>query len=237
MSAFPLGFSGSYDPADVTFLLTPVVVDFVDVAAKEALIQSGRKHYSEMLAREKPPSPEYMAVFHQAFAANRDRVGRDVARLAKALAARGEDGEIVLVSLARAGTPIGVLLRRALVALGRMAVHYSVSIIRDRGIDPLAMAAILARHDPASIVFVDGWTGKGAIGGELARAMAGDFPIDRRAAMRLVGSGRRRHPRGGGRGLRHPLGDPQRHHLRADQPHGFVRRSYRAGELPWVHAP
>ncbi|MBK1664619.1 hypothetical protein CKO38_11250 [Rhodospirillum rubrum] len=176
MSAFPPGFSGSYDPADVTFLLTPVVVDFVDVAAKEALIQSGRKHYSEMLAREKSPSPEYMAVFHQAFAANRDRVGRDVARLAKALAARGEGSEIVLVSLARAGTPIGVLLRRTLVALGRMAVHYSVSIIRDRGIDPLAMAAILARHDPASIVFVDGWTGKGAIGGELARAIAGDFP-------------------------------------------------------------
>lgn len=165
------GFSGSYDPADVTFLLKPVVLPYVDVEAKEAAIQSGRRHYSEMLAPEKAPTPEYMRAFREAFETNRGRVGRDVARLAKALALRGGD-ETVLVSLARAGTPVGVLLKRTLAALGRKAAHYSVSIIRDRGIDLVAMRAILGRHSASNVVFVDGWTGKGAIGTELAKAVA-----------------------------------------------------------------
>lgn len=169
------GFSGSYEQADVTFLLKPVELAYVDVTEKEAAIQSGRRHYSEMLARESAPSPDYVAAFWEAFAANRGRVGRDVARLAKALAGRHE-GAVVLVSLARAGTPVGVLLKRALVALGRKAVHYSVSIIRDRGIDLVAMRAILAQHDAADVVFVDGWTGKGAIGAELARVVSRDLP-------------------------------------------------------------
>lgn len=169
------GFSGSYESADVTFLLKPVLMGFVDVEAKEAAIQSGRKHYSEMLAPEKAPTPEYMDAFREAFVANRNRVGRDVATLAKALALRGGE-ETVLVSLARAGTPVGVLLKRTLSALGRKAVHYSVSIIRDRGIDLVAMRAILGRHSASDVVFGDGWTGKGAIGTELAKAVSQHLP-------------------------------------------------------------
>jgi hypothetical protein len=169
------GFSGSYPPSDVTFLLKRVRMTFTDVEAKEEEIQSGRKHYSEMLAPESAPTPEYFEVFWEAFRANRQRVARDIARLGKALASRGGE-EIVLVSLARAGTPVGVLLKRTLDALGRRAVHYSVSIIRDRGIDLVAMGAILGRHSPSNVVFVDGWTGKGAIGGELARVLAKDLP-------------------------------------------------------------
>jgi hypothetical protein len=57
--------------------------------------------------------------------------------------------------------------------LGRAAPHYSISIIRDRGLDPAALAHIAARHEPADVVFVDGWTGKGAIAGELHRSLAG----------------------------------------------------------------
>jgi hypothetical protein len=59
------------------------------------------------------------------------------------------------------------LLARALRRLGRAVPHYAVSIIRDRGIDQVALAYVTARHDPRSIVFVDGWTGKGAIAAEL----------------------------------------------------------------------
>jgi hypothetical protein len=55
---------------------------------------------------------------------------------------------------------------------GRASTHYSVSIIRDRGIDQVALAHILAQgHAPESIVFVDGWTGKGVISRELTRAV------------------------------------------------------------------
>ena len=80
------GFSGSYDPADVTFLLTPLQPRLVDVATKEALIQGGA-HYSEMLSPEAAPSPSHLEAFYAALALTRQRVGRDVARLARALAA------------------------------------------------------------------------------------------------------------------------------------------------------
>lgn len=166
-------FSGSYDPADVTFLLKPVALEPTDVAAKESLIQSGRMHYSEMLSPEVPPGAAYLALYDTALERNGMRLAQDVASLAAALAARSAGrAEIVLASLARAGTPIGILLARALRRLGRRVVHYSISIIRDRGIDQVALAHIAARHDPADTVFVDGWTGKGTIAGELRASLA-----------------------------------------------------------------
>ncbi|HYG48956.1 MAG TPA: cysteine protease StiP family protein [Allosphingosinicella sp.] len=168
------GFSGSYPPEDVTFLLKPVDLRATEVAEKERLIQSGRRHYSEMIAPESPPGPAYMALYEQALARNGGRLADDIAALAKALADRAAGRpEIVIASLARAGTPIGVLLRRAVERLGIAAVHYSISIIRDRGLDEAGLAHIAARHDPSDVVFVDGWTGKGAIAGELHRSLAG----------------------------------------------------------------
>ncbi|MBF6202163.1 cysteine protease StiP domain-containing protein, partial [Nocardia cyriacigeorgica] len=90
------------------------------------------------------------------------------------VAERGEN--VVLVSLARAGTPVGVLMRRWLdsgIGRPRLTVpHYAVSIVRDRGIDAVALDYLARHHDPASIVFVDGWTGKGAIARELSAALA-----------------------------------------------------------------
>ena len=49
--------------------------------------------------------------------------------------------------------------------------HYGISIIRDRGIDAAALDFIESRHGTGGIVFVDGWTGKGAITGELSRTL------------------------------------------------------------------
>ncbi len=167
-----MSFSGSYLAADVTFLLKVVDMSPTEIEAKERLIQSGLRHYSEMLSAERAPGPLYMDLFWAAFRRNRDRFAWDVAALAKAISARKE-GVIAITSLARAGTPIGVLLLRALRALGRDAFHYSVSIIRDRGIDERALDHIVAAHGDRSIVFVDGWTGKGAITAELNHRIAG----------------------------------------------------------------
>ena len=47
-----------------------------------------------------------------------------------------------------------------------------MSIIRDRRLDPVALQYILQQHPHSPIVFVDGWTGKGAIYGELQRSLA-----------------------------------------------------------------
>lgn len=167
-------FSGSYDPADVTFLLKRVRMMPTPVQEKEHLIQTGRRHYSEMIAPEKLPSEVYLRLYRDALAANGPRLAADVAALARALDDRAPKGrEIVLVSLARAGTPIGVLLRRALRRAERNVPHYSISIIRDRGLDAVALAHILRQHAAADLVFVDGWTGKGVIANELRASFGG----------------------------------------------------------------
>ncbi|MCB9540291.1 MAG: cysteine protease StiP family protein [Myxococcales bacterium] len=163
------GFSGSYDPDDVRFLLEPIELPPTDVETKERLIQSGAVHYSEVLAPEEAPDATYLGLFEDSVARNGGRVARDVAALAKALA---EGPPTALVSLARAGTPVGVLLRRALRRLGVEAPHYAVSIIRDRGIDARALDAVRAWHPDRRLAFVDGWTGKGAIARELRSALA-----------------------------------------------------------------
>ena len=169
-----MSFSGSYREGEVTFLLKPLPLQgFVDVAEKERLIQSGQRHYSEMLSPERAPSARYIQVFRDACAANNARMARDCLRLAALVAAR-RTADITIVSLARAGTPVGVVVSRLLAELfGRPAPHFSVSIVRDRGIDQAALRHILALgHAGESIVFVDGWTGKGVIARELAASVA-----------------------------------------------------------------
>ncbi len=166
-------FSGSYRAGDVHFLLKPLALqDFVDVPHKEFLIQSGQRHYSEMLSPESLPSTRYLDLFREACTANLERMARDCLTLA-ALIAQRRSGAVTLVSLARAGTPVGVVLKHLLANVQQRDVaHYSVSIIRDRGIDQVALEHILAAgHAPESIVFVDGWTGKGVISRELFAAI------------------------------------------------------------------
>ena len=54
-------FSGSYRQEDVEFLLTPMALEpILDLAEKERMIQSGQRHYSEMLSPESLPSPAYL---------------------------------------------------------------------------------------------------------------------------------------------------------------------------------
>ena len=165
--------SGSYAPGDVTFLLKPVAMATMDLATKERLLQSGARHYSEMLGAEEPPSAQYMALYHEAMARWGARLAADVLHLAGCLHAMRPTGEVVLVSLARAGTPLGVLLKRLLEKVfGRQVAHYAISIIRDKGLDWQALRWIIARHDPQGIVFVDGWCAKGAIARELEASLA-----------------------------------------------------------------
>lgn len=166
-------FSGSYASSDVQFLLKVIDMPVLDVSEKERRIQQQTAHYSEMLSRELPPSAEYMELYEEALASNGVRMAQDVLTLAKHLHATHPINEpIALVSLARAGTPVGVLLNRTLSQVfNRMTSHYSVSIIRDKGIDLNAMKYILERHADTEIAFIDGWTGKGVITEELKCAI------------------------------------------------------------------
>ncbi|MDO4878001.1 MAG: tellurite-like stress resistance cysteine protease StiP [Neisseria sp.] len=165
-------FHGSYLPHQVTFLLQPITLEpMTDLAEKERLIQSGRRHYSEMLSPEPAPSEAYLRLFQAACGQNLPRMAAGCLQLAAQIAAGRENP--VLVSLARAGTPPGVALQHILSRhYGREVPHYSISIIRDRGIDQNALRHILRRHDAAQLVFVDGWTGKGVIKRELDKFLA-----------------------------------------------------------------
>ncbi|MFC9874652.1 phosphoribosyltransferase [Nocardia salmonicida] len=167
---------GSYAPEDVSWLLKDLsAADLeADVTEREQRIQAGVAHYAESLPVEFQPDAEYRELFDRVLADSAERLALAVATVAELVVAeRGEN--IVLVSLARAGTPVGVLMRRWLVSgIGREPLtvpHYAVSIVRDRGIDAVALDYLARHHDPSSIVFVDGWTGKGAITHELTAAL------------------------------------------------------------------
>ncbi|MEC4750529.1 cysteine protease StiP family protein [Methylomicrobium sp. Wu6] len=169
-------FTGSYSADDVEFLLTPIDMEDTPVEVKEALIQSGQRHYSEMLTRETLPSEDYLQLFHDALALNGRRMAEHLLLLAKRIDQLRKD-RIALVSLARAGTPVGVLLKHVLKRhFDREAAHYSISILRDKGIDQYALRHILQRHAKESLVFVDGWTGKGVIARQLAASLD-DFAV------------------------------------------------------------
>lgn len=163
---------GSYDPAEVTFLLADIsdVPLELDTAARERAIQGGR-NYAEMLPVEYAPGVRYLQLFEQALAGGARELAVLVGVLAEqVLTERGS--ATVLVSLARAGTPVGILLRRWAEQVHGLALpHYSVSIVRGVGIDTVALDHIAARHDASGVVFVDGWTGKGAIVTELRQAL------------------------------------------------------------------
>lgn len=136
---------------------------------REQLMQGGG-HYAETLPIEYEPTAEYEALFQSLLAQHAARIALLTQVLAKRIVQEAT-GQPVLVSLARAGTPVGVLLRRALLLDGIDAPHYTVSIVRERGLDPRALAYLTERYDPERIVFVDGWTGKGAIQWELQEAL------------------------------------------------------------------
>ncbi|MEV0356221.1 phosphoribosyltransferase domain-containing protein [Nocardia sp. NPDC050697] len=165
---------GSYAAHEVAWLLKDLsAVDLeADVAEREQRIQAGVAHYAESLPIEFQPDAAYRELFDKVLAESAERLALAVGTVAELVVAeRGDD--VVLVSLARAGTPIGILMRRWLRhrSPALTVPHYAVSIVRDRGIDAVALDYLAAHHDPASVVFVDGWTGKGAIARELTAAL------------------------------------------------------------------
>ncbi len=163
----------SYPPDEVGWLLQ----DLSDVSLeapteeREEAIQAGGAHYAESLPVEYQPSDQYQELFRAALDTSAARIAQAVGAVTELVLAE-RSPRPVLVSLARAGTPVGALMRRwAKHRHGLELPHYAVSIVRGRGIDANALRWLAAHHDPADVVFVDGWTGKGAITRELADAI------------------------------------------------------------------
>lgn len=160
----------SYSEDDVVLLLKDITgfVEPQPTEERERLIQSG-KHYSEMLPIEYVPTPKYMRIYREALALYAKPTALAVGRLSdKIMEQKGKT--VVLVSLARAGIPIGILIKRYIRwKYGVDVAHYSISIIRGRGIDDNAMKYLLDKYAPEQLLFVDGWIGKGAILNQLKK--------------------------------------------------------------------
>lgn len=163
----------SYRDEDVTLLLKDItgLVKPQPTEERERLIQSG-KHYSEMLPIEYVPTQKYMEVYREALEKYAGPTARAVGKLSdKIIQARGQD--VVIVSLARAGIPIGILVKHFICRKYQLDVpHYAISIIKGRGIDANAMRYLLGRYQPQRLLFLDGWIGKGAILEELRKDIA-----------------------------------------------------------------
>ncbi|MER6009485.1 phosphoribosyltransferase [Streptomyces bluensis] len=163
----------SYAPDEVGWLLRDLshVTLEAPTEEREEAVQSGGAHYAESLPVEYQPSERYQALFRGALEESAARIAQAVGVVTETVLAE-RSPRPVLVSLARAGTPVGVLMRRwALRRHGLDLAHYAVSIVRGRGIDANALRWLADHHDPADVVFIDGWTGKGAITRELADAL------------------------------------------------------------------
>lgn len=167
---------GTYKAEDVTILLKDItgMVEPQSTEEREKEIQSGR-HYCEMLPIEYEPTKAYEKTYEEALLRYSRLTAKAVGAVSqKVYGAKKEN--TVLVSLARAGIPIGILMKRYIKKkYGVDVPHYTISIIRGRGIDKNAMDYILSRHDAKYIQFVDGWTGKGAIQRQLTEAIK-DYP-------------------------------------------------------------
>lgn len=173
----------SYDPKDVTVLLKDItgMVEPLPAEKREPLIQSGT-HYCEMLPLEYDPSPDYIREYENALKRFSVITARCIAEVSERII--GDKKSPVLVSLARAGLPAGIMIKHYLEKrYGINIPHYAVSIIRGRGIDKNAMNYILEKHSPESLQFVDGWTGKGAIQNQVNEAMKDFNGVDSRIAV------------------------------------------------------
>lgn len=166
----------SFSRNDVSLLLKDItgMVKPMGATQREKEIQSGR-HYCEMLPREYKPTEKYVEIYEHVLKVFAQPTADAVVKVSEMIY-QHKNGNIVLVSLVRAGTPVGILIKHYLEKKYKVQVpHYSISIIRGKGIDKNAMNYILARHDASNIQFVDGWVGKGAIFTQLKKALK-DYP-------------------------------------------------------------
>lgn len=164
---------GSYYAEDVAWLLKDLSHVQLEspVEDREESIQSGGSHYAESLPIEYQPTDEYLALFKESLSESALRMATAVATVAEQiLVLKGEN--VVLASLARAGTPVGLLIKRWIQRHHAINVpHYAVSIVRGKGIDTNALHYLDSHHGAENVIFVDGWTGKGAITYELTAAL------------------------------------------------------------------
>lgn len=162
---------GSYKD-NCIFLLKDLtgIIKEIEIEEKEKLIRAGI-NYSNFISKEDSPSRAVKDLFLNVLEESKDEVAKYISKVAEIIY-KNKGKDLVLVSLARAGTPYGILIGEYLNMKYNINIkHYSVSIIRGGGIDFNALKYILKIEKSAKIQFVDGWTGKGSIINELKKSV------------------------------------------------------------------
>lgn len=165
--------TSTFKSDDCVYLLKDLtdIIKEVSLEEKEKLISEG-VNYSEMISKEHPLTKEINKIFITTLKENAENLAYYTGVIAEEIYRRGNKNAII-VSLARAGSPVGALIRRYInFKYGVELPHYSISIIRDKGIDENALNYIREKHPNGIMTFVDGWTGKGSITRELNKAIA-----------------------------------------------------------------
>ncbi|MFC4454634.1 cysteine protease StiP domain-containing protein [Deinococcus sonorensis] len=175
-------FPTSYAPDDLTLWLARAAAPTVTLAEKEARIGAGES-YGHFLTPEAAPTALQQATYQQTLDRNGPAIAADLKGLARQLEQHAGGHPLTLVSLARAGFPVGILLQRELRRRGLETVHGGLSIIRGVGLDRTALQQLLQARPGSRVVFVDGWTGKGSIRTTLRRSLDGSGVAPTLAAL------------------------------------------------------
>ncbi|MDP3506946.1 MAG: tellurite-like stress resistance cysteine protease StiP [Candidatus Melainabacteria bacterium] len=172
----PLLHSGSFKPDDVIFLL-----HFLEPDCLGQIFDAE----GEVVLEEAPASPSYQHYFHLALDKYAGRLAKDIIVLAAQIlladacnyTGKNQSQEsyqegLVIASLARAGTPLGVLLARTLRQINVPCRHYSIGLCPVTGVDSAALDHILKAYRPEQLIFFDGWTAKGAVYKTLSQSLS-----------------------------------------------------------------
>ena len=174
----------SYLETDLKLHLDLGEVELVDILEKEIRLGRGES-YSRLLTPETLPDAEQSRWFTHLLERHGSRIAAQVVGLGLQIRA-AHGSHLTLVSLARAGLPVGVLLTRFLRTQGCDVSHHGISIIRGHGLDMVALEEIVRERGAEGLLFVDGWTGKGSIRNELNRSLRGHKCVGQTVAPTLA---------------------------------------------------
>ena len=152
----------TFKSEDVEFLLTDMTgkIEPITLEEKKKRVEQGEYDRS-ILTKEFPVTKEYLDICLEWTPIYAKQTAIAVGNLAEQLY-KIKNKNLVLVSILRAGTNVGILVKRYLKNKYKINIpHYSMSLIKE--LDSNSMNYLLSKHRPEDIQFIDGWTGKGTV--------------------------------------------------------------------------
>lgn len=165
----------SYAEGDVEILLNDVTgkVEPVTQEERKRRVEAG-EYVRSIIIKEYEVSEKYTDIVISNIEKYLGNTAKAVGVLAEILYQKKKDC-LVLVDIARAGIPVGILVKRYIKKYYNVDIpHYSISLVK--GLDPAAMEYIIGKHGRDGIQFIDGWTGKGTVANEIRSCVEEKYP-------------------------------------------------------------